>query len=176
MVSIWDDNVSATHVSEESDDWFSNFLQRPVKLVFMSETGERSVDTKYADNNEQVAFADAFPYLLISQASLDDLNSRLSTRVPMNRFRPNLVISGTKPFEEDTWSKIKIGEIYFKVAKPSARCIITTIDQQTGLRNKDPLHTLSTYRTVNNKILFGQNLIALNEGALKVNDDVEIIR
>jgi uncharacterized protein len=113
--------------------------------------------------------------LLISQASLDDLNSRLENSVPMNRFRPNLVIVGSKAFEEDSWEKIKIGEVYFKVAKPCARCILTTVDQQTGVRGTEPLFTLSKYRTLDNKVLFGQNLIALNEGNISVNDDVEII-
>ena len=114
-------------------------------------------------------------YLLISQASLNDLNSRLSEAVPMNRFRPNLVINGTTPFEEDTWSEIKIGEVHFKVAKPCARCILTTVNQDTGTKGTEPLRTLAQYRSVNNKILFGQNLIALNEGKVCVNDSVEII-
>jgi hypothetical protein len=94
----------------------------------------------------------------------------------MNRFRPNLVVSGAKPFEEDTWAEIKIGEVHFKVAKPCARCVLTTIDQETGIKGIEPLKTLAGYRTINNKVLFGQNLIALNEGILRENDSVEILR
>lgn len=174
-ISIWDDTATAIHLNEKLDLWFSNYLDKPCKLVFMPENGSRAVDVRYAMNNEQVSFADTFPYLLISQASLNDLNSRLSEPVGMDRFRPNLVISGTKAFEEDLWSEIKIGEVYFKVAKPCSRCILTTIDQQTGIAGKEPLYTLSKYRTINNKVMFGQNLIALNEGNMSVNDTIEII-
>ena len=175
LVKIWDDVTSAVHVSEEADEWFSNFLGKNCKLVFMPEMGKRPVDLKYSENNEQVSFADAFPYLLIGQGTLDELNSRLSIPVPMNRFRPNLVVSGAMPYEEDSWAEIKIGEIRFKVAKPCARCVLTTIDQDTGMKGTEPLKTLASYRTINNKVLFGQNLIALNEGILRENDQVEIL-
>lgn len=174
-ISIWDDTVMATHLNEKLDLWFSDYLNKPCKLVFMPENGSRAIDIHYAMNNEQVSFADAFPYLLISQASLNDLNRRLSDPVGMDRFRPNLVVSGAKAYEEDLWSEIKIGEVYFKVAKPCSRCILTTIDQQTGIAGKEPLYTLSKYRTINNKVMFGQNLIALNEGNININDPVEII-
>lgn len=173
-VSIWDDVVEAIH-NEEYDLWFSNYLEKPCKLVFLPETSKRPVDQRYAQHAEQVSFADAFPYLLISQASLDDLNSKLPQAVPMNRFRPNLVIKDTSAFEEDTWSEIMIGEVHFKVAKPCARCILTTVNQETGAKETEPLKTLAQYRSVNNKILFGQNLIALNEGKISVNDPIKII-
>lgn len=175
-VTIWNDDVTAVHLSDEADEWFSDFLKKPCKLVFIPETGRRAVDPKYADGNEQVSFADAFPYLLISQASLDDLNRRLPEPVPMDRFRPNLVVSGTDAFAEDTWGEIKIGEVRFKVAKPCARCILTTVDQETGKRGNEPLRTLSGYRSTDNKVLFGQNLIALNEGIIREDDIIEIIR
>ncbi|MBC8053976.1 MAG: MOSC domain-containing protein [Sphingobacteriaceae bacterium] len=174
-VSVWDDSTKALQTGEEINTWFSTYLGKSCKLVFMPETGKRLVDPRYAEHNEQVSFADAFPYLLISQSSLDDLNGRLSQSVPMNRFRPNLVVSGTNAFEEDTWAKIKIGDVYFKVAKPCARCILTTVDQETGLKGKEPLFTLSSYRTKDNKVLFGQNLIALNKGIIRENDLVEVI-
>lgn len=174
-VTIWNDDVTAVHLSDEADEWFSDFLRKPCKLVFIPETGRRPVDPKYAERNEQVSFADAFPYLLISQASLDDLNRRLPQPVPMDRFRPNLVVSDTDSFAEDTWAEIKIGEVHFTVAKPCARCILTTVDQETGKRGKEPLQTLSSYRTSDNKVLFGQNLIALNEGIIRENDAIEII-
>ncbi|PWG78144.1 MOSC domain-containing protein [Pararcticibacter amylolyticus] len=174
-VSVWDDTVEALHLNEDIDEWFSNFLQFPCKLVYLPENGIRPVDTRYAEQGEQVSFADAFPYLLIGQASLDDLNSRLDIPVPMNRFRPSIVVTGSSAFEEDTWKEIRIGEVRFKVAKPCARCILTTVDQETGIRGKEPLYTLSKYRTTNNKVLFGQNLIALNEGLISENDPVEIL-
>jgi hypothetical protein len=173
-VSIWDDSVRADHVNEEIDAWFSRTLNKPCKLVFMREDGLRLVSEADSFNDVHVSFADAFPYMLIGQASLDYLNSRLAQPVPMNRFRPNLVISGTGAFEEDTWSEIKIGEVCFKVVKSCARCILTTVDQETGIKGSEPLKTLSTFRKIDNHILFGQNLVALNEGVIKVNDDLEV--
>ncbi|HEX8376953.1 MAG TPA: MOSC N-terminal beta barrel domain-containing protein [Pedobacter sp.] len=175
-VSIWDDSVEAIHVNEEIDIWVSTVLNKPCKLVFMREDGLRPVSKADSFNDVHVSFADAFPYMLISQASLEDLNSRLAQPVPMNRFRPNLVISGTEAFEEDAWSEIKIGEVCFKVVKPCARCVLTTVDQETGFKGVEPLQTLSKFRKAENKVLFGQNLVALNEGVIRVKDSVEIIR
>ncbi len=174
-VSVWDDHVEAAHVNAEIDRWFSNYLNKPCKLVFMSENGLRPVSEAASFTDVNVSFADAFPYMLISQASLDELNNRLSEPVPMNRFRPNLVISGTTAFEEDTWAEIKIGEVHFKLIKPCARCILTTIDQETGIKGIEPLQTLSKFRKVENKVIFGQNLLVLNEGVIRVNDSMEVI-
>lgn len=174
-VSIWDDTVEAFHLNEELDEWFSAFLQFPCRLIYLPEDGTRAVDTRYAENGEQVSFADAFPYLLIGQASLDDLNTRLTEAVPMDRFRPSIVVAGSPAFDEDTWKEIKIGEVRFKVAKPCARCVLTTVNQETGIKGKEPLLTLSRYRTANNKVLFGQNLIALNEGIIKEGDQLEVL-
>src|SRR5690606_21578489 len=132
----------------------------------------RHINEKYAVNQETVSFADAMPYLLIGQSSLDDLNEKLNDRVPMNRFRPNLVVSGGMAFEEDNWKMVKIGECTFKVTKPCARCVVTTINQETARAGKEPLKTLSTYRSVNNKVLFGQNMIAITLGKVQAGDKV----
>jgi len=174
-VSVWDDTVTAEHIHEDLDDWFTEFLRKPCRLVYQAEGERRPVDIRYAENEEQVSFADAFPYLLISQASLDELNSRLEEAVPMDRFRPNIVVSGTDAFEEDTWAEIQIGEVRFKVAKPCARCVLTTVDQETGIKGNEPLNALAQYRTQNNKVMFGQNLIALNEGVIRAGDPVRVI-
>jgi len=112
-------------------------------------------------NGESVSFADGIPYLLIGQTSLDDLNPSLDKPVSMNQFRPNLVFSGGRPFQEDEWNTVRIGEAEFKVMKPCARCVVTTVDQQTGRKGKEPLSTLSTYRTVDEKVMFGQNMLLL---------------
>ena len=173
--SVWDDQVKAYHLNEYFDNWFSMQIRKTCRLVFMPEDTTRAVDTRYALNNESVSFADAFPYLLISQASLNDLNSRLTDPVPMNRFRPNIVISGTEPFEEDTWNEIQIGDVRFKVAKPCARCVLTTVDQETAIRNKEPLLTLSKYRSRDNKVLFGQNLLALDEGYIRTGAPLRVL-
>jgi len=175
-VTIWNDKVDGFLLNTDADLWFSNYLQKPCRLVFMKEEGQRSVDPRYAKNDEQVSFADSFPYMLIGKASLDDLNSRLDAIVPMDRFRPSIVVSGSTPFEEDTWAEIKIGEVIFKVSKPCARCVATTIDQQTSEKSSEPLYTLSQYRSLNNKVLFGQNLLALNEGTITEGSEVKVLR
>jgi uncharacterized protein YcbX len=123
-----------------------------------------------------VSFADAFPLLLISQPSLDDLNTRFARPLPMKRFRPNLVVDGCAPFAEDTWKTIRIGSIPFRVAKPCARCVITTVDTQTGQTGEEPLRTLATFRSVGTKVMFGQNLLHAGIGTLHVGDEVVIER
>ncbi|MDQ3291034.1 MAG: MOSC domain-containing protein [Bacteroidota bacterium] len=158
-VTIWNDTVSAVEVSEEANVWFSRMLQINCRLVFMPPTEYRPVDPDYALDDEPVSFADAFPFLLIGQESLNDLNNRLPEPVPMNRFRPNLVFSGGVPFEEDTWQDFKIGNQNFSAVKPCARCVLTTINQNSAEKGTEPLRTLATYRTINKKVMFGQNLL-----------------
>lgn len=174
-VTVWDDTVQAFTISREIDDWFSRFLDYPCRLVYMREESSRRVEQKYAIGNNQVSFADAFPLHLISEESLRDLNARLKTPVSMNRFRPNLVIRGCKPYEEDMWRVIRIGALTFHIVKPCARCTIPTVDQTTAVREKEPIQTLRQYRTFNDKVLFGQNLIHARNGILRVGDPVEII-
>lgn len=171
-VQIWDDEVLGKIVSKEVDRWFSDFLGFGVHLVVMPETTQRKVDPRYAIKGENVSFADGMPYLLISQESLDELNSRLEIPVPMDRFRPNIVISGGEPFLEDQLKAVQIGGLDFRIVKPCARCVLTTVDQQTGKKGKEPLRTLSTYRTQNQKVMFGQNGIALQAGKIRVGDQV----
>lgn len=173
-VTVWDDEMTARSVSREADIWFSDYLGFPVRLVKMPESTKRKVDPKYAVNSESVSFADGMPYLLISQASLDDLNSRLGEPISMNRFRPNLVFSGMTPYQEDQFVKMTIGEVEFQGIKLCARCVMTTINQETGEKGKEPLKTLATYRQQGHKILFGQNVVALNLGEVRVGDKVTI--
>ena len=173
-VTVWDDQMPAQLVNSSLDQWFSNVLGTNVRLVKMPLSTERKVDPKYAVNGESVSFADGMPYLLIAQESLNDLNEKLVTPVPMDRFRPNIVFSGGDAFIEDSWSEIQIGEVKMQVVKPCARCVMTTIDQETGIKNAEPLKTLATYRKVGNKILFGQNVVALSNGTIKVGDKLNI--
>ena len=135
----------------------------------------RPVDPDYATEQDQVGFADGFPFLLISQGSLDDLNARLEQPVPMQRFRPNLVVEGCEPYAEDGWRRIRIGASSFRVAKPCSRCIIPTIDIDSAERNPEPLRTLMEYRKRDNKVYFGQNLIHDRQGRIEVGMPVEII-
>ncbi|MCF2442614.1 MOSC domain-containing protein [Dyadobacter sp. CY345] len=171
-VTVWDDTVDAVTVSDDVDKWLSEQLELDVRLVMMPEKTERKADPKYAKNNENVSFADGFPFLLISQASLDDLNSRLEEPIVMQRFRPNFVVTGTSAFAEDYWKSFQIGDLSFDIVKPCARCVLTTIDPETGVKGKEPLKTLATYRRVNNKILFGQNLVTKNHGLVKQGDEI----
>ena len=135
----------------------------------------RPVDPDFAVADDIVSFADAYPFLVLPEASLSALNSRLAQKVEMNRFRPNFVINGSEPFAEDNWKRVTIGEAEFHVAKPCARCVMTTVDQDRGVKDGDePLRTLASFRTVQNKVLFGQNLIALSVGAtVRVGDEVK---
>jgi hypothetical protein len=173
-VQVWNDVCDAIPLGDEVNRWFSEFLEMSCQLVYMPDSSFRPVNPDYATNNEQVSFVDGFPFLLISEASLQDLNNRLDEPVPMNRFRPNLVVSGCEAFAEDSWSQIRIGSIPFNVAKPCSRCVITTVDQAQGIRGKEPLRTLAQYRHWDGNIWFGQNLIHSQLGALQVGDLVEI--
>ncbi|HBB33806.1 MAG TPA: MOSC domain-containing protein [Cyanobacteria bacterium UBA9273] len=173
-VQVWNDICEAIPLDIEISQWFSEFLEIPCQLVYMPDNSCRPVNPRYARNQEQVSFADGFPFLLISEASLQDLNNRLDRPIPMNRFRPNLVVSGCEAFAEDTWHQIHIGSISFRVAKPCSRCTITTVEQSHGMREKEPLITLAQYRLRNGQIFFGQNLIQEQLGQLQVGDTVAI--
>jgi uncharacterized protein YcbX len=171
-VTVWDDSFEALDTGAEAATWFSKVLSRPCRLVYMNDETERFVNPIYAPEKTIVSFADAFPFLLISQASLDDLNARLADPVPMNRFRPNLVVEGSNAYDEDTWANVRIGALSFRIAKPCSRCAVPTVDQETGLRGEEPMLTLSTYRTADGKIYFGQNLTHEKEGMLAVGEEV----
>lgn len=174
-VQVWQDSLEAAPVGDAADRWLSEFLGRDCHLVQLPDEVRRPVDPDYATAGEQVGFADGFPFLLISQASLDDLNARLDTPVPMLRFRPNLVVGGCGPFAEDGWRRIRIGDLSFRVAKPCSRCVIPTVDIDTGERGREPLATLIRYRRRDNKVYFGQNLLHDGPGHLEVGMRVEII-
>lgn len=163
-VSVWSSRLSALPVSNDADLWLSQKLGRSVRLVGMPDRSRRAADGRYAPKGQYVSFADGFPFLIIGEASLADLNARLESPVPMDRFRPNLVFSGGTAFEEDTWSDFRIGTQLFRGVKPCARCVMTTINQDNAQKNSEPLRTLSSYRRNGNKVLFGQNVIWLGEG------------
>lgn len=175
-VSIWRDNCRAATVSADADRWFSDFLGQPCRLVYLPEEAVRAVDPDYAAATDQVGFADGFPLLVVSRASLDDLNSRLPSPIGMEHFRPNLVIDGCAPYAEDDWRRIRIGEMTFRLVKPCSRCIVTTVDPERGLYAGDePLRTLAGYRRRDNKVFFGQNTLHDGPGELRVGMPVEIL-
>ncbi len=175
QVQVHDDITKGMSAGEEARQWFSDFLGVSCRVVFMAEEIIRPVDADYARDGDIVSFADAFPLLLISQPSLDDLNSRLEMPVPMNRFRPNLVINGCEAYEEDRWKRIRIGGTIFQLVKPCARCVTTTVDQATGVQGKEPLATLSQYRNAGGKVLFGQNVIPEKEGVVHCGDTIKVL-
>ena len=175
-VKVWRDECEAQTADPRADSWLSEFLGRDCRLVLLAPGTVRQVDPDYALHGDQVGFADGFPFLLISQASLDDLNLRLPAPLSMERFRPNLVISGCDAYAEDSWQRIRIGELVFRVAKPCSRCVIPTIDPDTGSRQGDePLKTLLQYRKQGNKVMFGQNLLHEGGGSLDQGMRVEIL-
>jgi hypothetical protein len=173
-VTVWDDTCSATWVGERAAEWFSEFLGAPCSLVHMGDDVVRPANPAFAAPDVRVGFADGFPFLLISEESLADLNRRLVVPLPMNRFRPNLVVAGGEAYGEDTWGRIEIGGVRLQVVKPCERCLVTTTDQATGERGKEPLRTLAAYRRVGNDLMFGQNVVHENPGRLRVGDEVVI--
>jgi uncharacterized protein YcbX len=176
-VRIWQDSCDAIEVSAEASEWFSTVLGVTCRLVHMPDNSRRPVASKFSlTANHIVSFADAYPLLLLTEGSLAELNGRLPSPLPMNRFRPNLVIADAAPFAEDTWKTVSVGECLFRVAKPCARCVVPTIDQDLGIRIGDePLKTLATFRRQNDKILFGQNLIAQQKGIVRLGDEVKAV-
>ncbi|MDR3695055.1 MOSC N-terminal beta barrel domain-containing protein [Mucilaginibacter sp.] len=175
VVTIWDDTCVAEFVGNDADDWFSQMLGFKCRLVYMPDDTKRIVDQKYAPGDSITSFSDAYPFLIIGQASLDDLNNRLAVPLPMDRFRPNIVYTGGHPYEEDLMGRFTIGGISFRGVKLCARCPITTINQQDASRGKEPLKTLASYRQKNNKVLFGQNIVHTGEGIVKVGDDLHVL-
>jgi uncharacterized protein len=174
-VTVWSDSAKATIEAESTNAALSKYLGQNVRLVRMAAGYRRRVDGRYAPGKENiVGFADGFPLLVISDESLEDLNSRLEYPIFMNRFRPNLTIRGGGAFSEDSWGKVKVGGIELAMVKPCARCSITTIDQESGVQGKEPLRTLANFRKQNGKIMFGQNAIFKGQGKLAVGDEVTV--
>ncbi|NWF50898.1 MAG: MOSC domain-containing protein [Ignavibacteriaceae bacterium] len=171
-VKIWGDVCLARVFNNTVNLWFSDVLKINCKLVFMPDDEKRIADRNYVEDERLVSFADAYPFLIVGQSSLDDLNQKLDSPVPVDRFRPNFVFSGGEPFCEDNLKNFKIGNVNFRSVKPCSRCVIVTTDQMTAERFDEPLKTLSTYRKKGNKVYFGQNLISLNKGIVRVGDEI----
>jgi uncharacterized protein YcbX len=173
-IKIWNDVCSAVQVSQDADNWFSNTLKTKCSLVYMPDNEKRIVEKKFFSKDHIVSFADAYPYLILGQRSLDDLNSRLETPLPINRFRPNFVFAGGNPYEEDGWKDFKIGSVEFKAVKPCARCMIITTNQDTAEVGHEPLKTLASYRKIEGKVMFGMNVICTKTGIVSVNQKITV--
>ena len=190
-VRVWQSVCDAIESGDEINRWFSEVLQTKCRLVYMPDESRREVNALFNRDDDIVSFADGYPFLVIGENSLSNLNSRLKNEVPMNRFRPNFVVQDSAAFAEDSWKKLSIGNTIFRVTKPCERCVMTTVDQQRGFfTGKEPLKTLATYRLSKdvfphnfqsldlkkNGVIFGQNLLAENFGeTLKIGDEIKIL-
>lgn len=179
FVTIWDDMVFAWRGSKEADEWLSEALGRACKLVYMSDMVRRDVDPDKPELNPAgtlVSFADGYPYLLTTEESLEKLNAQLTEPIPMNRFRPNLVVRGAAADAEMDWSAFQIAGQPFRAVRGCGRCVVTTIDQTTAQKNPatEPLRTLATYRKQGKKIMFGQNVTGPADGRVQVGDTVVV--
>ena len=177
-VTVWGDAVDAALAAADAHAWGTAHLDTPVRLVFMPATSRRPVDAEYAVRADDiVSFADSYPLLLASAASLADLNARLDAPLPMDRFRPNVVVDGAAPWAEDAWRRIRIEDVIFQSVKPCGRCSVTTVDQQTAARGKEPLKTLAAFRrrAETGKVYFGWNLVPETTGTLRAGDLIEVL-
>lgn len=181
QVSCWDDSLTVKHINTAIDNWFSEALGVDCQLVYLPDETLRPVDPAFARKDDIASFADGFPNLLISEASLQDLNQRIKNKpLSMQRFRPNIVIKGCEPYAEDTLQHFQINQIDFYAVKPCSRCVITTIDPQTGKKSgPEPIKTLYDYRKKGDKAYFGQNLLhklsLLTDNRLKIGDPLSIV-
>ena len=158
QVEIWEDTCIANVLHKGINKWFSRQLKQDCQLVYMAEDSHRAIDAKYSKEGEIVSFADAYPILLLGDASIDDLNARLKAPVPADRFRANILFSGGAPFEEDKWTSFSINSQQFRGVKLCNRCQVPNINQQTGKMEKEPIRTLATFRRIKKEIKMGQNV------------------
>jgi uncharacterized protein YcbX len=173
MITIWDDVVRGVRVSDEADAWFTEVLEKETHLYYQPDDSIRPTDPKYSITQEEhTSFSDAYPILIIGQASLDFLNDKLDEKIEMKRFRPNLVFSGGEAHDEDQFRYFQVGDAKLVGVKLCARCVLTTINPETAKKGKEPLKTLAQYRKNGNKILFGQNLLVVEKGHIKVGDEI----
>lgn len=169
---IWNDEVTVREVSSVHSDWFSGNIGIRCRLMAFPEENARYIDPKYRLADESVSLADGYPLLLLGQATVDDLNRRLEIPVPMNRFRPSVVFTGGDAFDEDKWTRFSMGDGSFAGVKTCRRCVLITVDQETGIKGTEPLATLSTYRRWDNGVHFGQNVIPVKLGKISIGDEI----
>jgi uncharacterized protein len=174
-VVVWHDRVPALDAGGEAAELLTRHLGFEARLVRMPASTHRQVSLEYGAAGDRVSFADAFPLLIISQAALDELNRRLAEPVPMLRFRPNVVVAGARPHEEDEWRRVRLGAVACDVVKPCGRCVVTTLDLTTAEGGKEPLRTLAGYRKWESNVWFGQNAIHRATGTLRVGDEVNVL-
>ncbi len=173
-VRVWNFEGSADDMGDPVADWFSTAVGRSVRLVYFPNDLERQVSREHTDVSSQVAFADGYPLLLATLESLGELNRQLAQPIPMNRFRPNIVVRNCQPFEEDRWTTVSAPKLTLSIAKPCTRCAITTVNQSTGRRSREPLATLAKFRKTPDGVTFGQNCVPHGSGVLRVGDELQV--
>jgi len=175
-VRVWKDTIPAQHAGPEAATWLTTILGRPCHLSYMH-TPQTARPRHYETHSFPASFADGFPILITTTASLADLNAKLETPVPMDRFRPNIVIENDIPWEEDTWHTLRIGPVELILVKPCSRCVMTTVDQTTGQspNRKEPLQTLARFRRAPGGVMFGQNALVTIPGTLTIGDPVTLL-
>ncbi len=177
MVSLWRSHVLVSCAGATADAWLSEQLGQACRLVYLDDPHARPIEAPYGERGEHVSFADGFPALLTTEASLARLNDALAAPIGMDRFRPNLVVGGAAAWAENRWRQLKIGEVAFRAPKPCTRCVITTIDQSSGgiARTGEPLKTLARLNRRPEGVVFGLNLTPLSAGVLRIGDPVTIL-
>jgi uncharacterized protein len=178
-VQVFDDPAYAMVASTKINTWFSEYLGTNCRLLMIDDRGRRDLAyTVGGSAGDIVSFADECPLLLVADASLDDLNSRLDEAIPMSRFRPNITVSGADAFSEDSWTKLRVGEVLFDVTQRCKRCVFTTLDADTKVKHteQEPLRTLSTYRKhPQGGVAFGVHLVRRGEGVVRLDDQIELL-
>lgn len=177
-VKIFSYDAYGSAINSGIDDWFSDYLGKRCRLLKVNTEEVRPVLEKHGgQTGDVVAFADQAPVLIISEASLQDLNDRLNEPIKMDRFRPNIVVQGAEAFDEDNWNIVNIGATSFRVIQQCERCVFTTIDPISKQKdqNKEPLTTLSSYRkNERGGIIFGVHAVPISDGSISINDTIEI--
>jgi len=179
-VHVFEFNGRGVRAGDEADAWLSRAYGQPLRLVWLEDTGQRPIEPGVAQPGETFAFQDEYPVTLANLASLDALNDwiaesgSLEGPLPINRFRPNIVLAGATPWVEDTWNggRLQVGEVVFRVARGVGRCTVTTTDQETGERGHEPLRSLGRHRNIGQKLLFSTHLVPDRLGVLRVGDPV----
>lgn len=172
---IWKDTALALQADADTNEWFTDMLHTKCTLAYMPDHSHRQIDPGFSNPGEYVSFADGYPMLIVGESSLADLNARLESPVGMNRFRPNIVFTGDTPFAEDQYSDFSIGSVPFKAVKTCARCVLTTVDPEVGKKlSKEPLKTLSGFRNVDGRVIFGMNIIPRGDGEVAVGMELSL--
>jgi uncharacterized protein YcbX len=174
-VKVWDDQLDGQLLDGQINQWLSEQLKQSVQLVYKHENTHRQVDLEYAKKGDETGFSDGFPFLLISQSSIDFLQSHLDVSISMERFRPNISVHGCEPFEEDSWKRIAINDVEFELVKPCSRCVIPTIDLETGEKQNQVMQVMLEHRKRGKNVYVGQNLIHRGVGEIRVGDRLEVL-